>query len=140
MIVLDTNVVSELQRPRVDPLVAQWIAGLNADETYICGPVLMEQSFGASAHHLRTGSARYVESFENLLAGFAGRSLTIDDLAFMDAGRLRAERESIGRHLSIGDAMIAAICLSHGAKLATRNVRDFEGLGLDLVNPFEPQE
>ncbi len=53
------------------------------------------------------------------------------------SGRLRAKRESIGRPISVQDAMIAAICLSHDATLATRNTKDFEGLDLKLVNPFE---
>lgn len=52
-------------------------------------------------------------------------------------GRLRAKRESIGHPISVQDAMIAAICLSHDATLATRNTKDFEGLDLKLVNPFE---
>jgi predicted nucleic acid-binding protein len=50
---------------------------------------------------------------------------------------VRAQRERRGRPLSLGDSMIAAICLVHGATLATRNVRDFDGLDLKLVNPFE---
>lgn len=52
-------------------------------------------------------------------------------------GKPRAQRESIGRPISVQDAMIAAICIFHGAALATRNVKDFEGLDLRLVNPFE---
>jgi predicted nucleic acid-binding protein len=63
--------------------------------------------------------------------------LLLDNAASELAGRLRAVRESRGRPLSIGDAMIAAICIVHGATLATRNVRDFDGLDLKLVNPFE---
>jgi predicted nucleic acid-binding protein len=137
MIVLDTNIVLELQRPQVSPAVSSWIASLDPSETFICGPVIMEQSYGAAAHRLRTGSGRYPRMFELLLAEFAGRVAGIDVEIFGKAGTMRAQREAEGRHLSVGDAMIAAICLSHGATLATRNVRDFEGLGLDLVNPFE---
>jgi predicted nucleic acid-binding protein len=57
--------------------------------------------------------------------------------AAIETGKLRARRESVGRPISLQDAMIAAICLSHGASLATRNTKHFEGLDLKLINPFE---
>jgi predicted nucleic acid-binding protein len=73
-----------------------------------------------------------------ILGTFKGRILPFDGEASVAAGRLRAERDRSGRPISIPDAMIAAICRVHGATLATRNVRDFDGLNLKLVNPFEP--
>ena len=138
MILLDTNVVSELQKPHPSALVENWLASTGIEMTYICGPVLMEQAFGAELHMLRSGSRRYVEDLERLRAEYAKRTLVLDAAACDLAGRLRARRQSRGRPLSIGDAMIAAICLVHGATLATRNVRDFDGLDLRLINPFEP--
>ena len=137
MIVLDTNIVSELEKPRPSPSVQSWLAVTGIESTYICGPVLMEQAFGAERHLLKSGSRRYVESLERLRQAFASRTLNLDTTAYELAGRLRARRDSRGRPLSIGDAMIAAICLVHDATLATRNVRDFDGLDLKLVNPFE---
>jgi predicted nucleic acid-binding protein len=75
---------------------------------------------------------------ENLVKGqFRDRIAGWDLETAMATGRLRAKRESIGRPISVQDAMIAAICLANGATLATRNTRDFEGLDLKLVNPFE---
>lgn len=68
---------------------------------------------------------------------FAGRILPFDTVAAQTYGRLRAQRERRGRPIKDMDAMIAAICLVHGATLSTRNVRDFDGLDLKLVNPFE---
>ena len=98
----------------------------------------MEQSFGAERFYLRTGSDRYILSFERLLAiQFRGRILDFSEGAPVLTGRLRAKRESAGWPISVQDAMIAAICLSHDATLATRNTKDFEGLDLKLVNPFE---
>jgi predicted nucleic acid-binding protein len=137
MIVLDTNVVSELQRPHPHALVEQWLASTGIESTFICGPILMEQAFGAELHFLKSGSRRYIETLDKLRNEYANRSLTLDVIASELAGRLRARRENRGRPLSIGDAMIAAICLVHDATLATRNVRDFDGLDLKLVNPFE---
>jgi predicted nucleic acid-binding protein len=97
----------------------------------------MEQSYGAERFVLRTGSDRYLKIFNRLTERFGGRVLELDGAAPTIAGKMRAARESCGRPLSIGDAMIAAICLVHGATLATRSIRDFDGLDLKLVNPFE---
>ena len=137
MILLDTNVVSELQKPLPSALVEYWLASTGIETTYICGPVLMEQAFGAERHLLRSGSSRYVEYLHRLRAEYANRTLSLDAIACELAGQLGSRRESRGRPLSIGDAMIAAICIVHGAALATRNVKDFEGIDLTLINPFE---
>jgi predicted nucleic acid-binding protein len=137
MIVLDTNVVSELQRPRPSIAVESWLSRVGMEATFICGPVLMEQALGAELHRLKSGSLRYLESLTKLRDVYSERTLNLDGSAHELAGRLLARRKVVGRALTIGDAMIAAICLAHSATLATRNVRDFEGLDLKLVNPFE---
>lgn len=137
MILLDTNVVSELQKPHPSALVENWLASTGIETTFICGPILMEQAFGAELHLLKSGSSCYVENLKKLRAEYAKRTLALDAGACELAGRLRARRQARGRPLSIGDAMIAAICVVHGATLATRNVRDFDGLDLRLINPFE---
>ncbi len=138
MIVLDTNIISELVKSSPDRNVADWFRREGETSCYLNSIVVMEQSFGAQRFHLRTGSDRYVRSLESLLANqFRGRVLDFVGDAPVMTGRLRARRESIGRPISVQDAMIAAICLSHDATLATRNVKDFEGLDLKLVNPFE---
>ncbi|WP_274630440.1 type II toxin-antitoxin system VapC family toxin [Arvimicrobium flavum] len=137
MIVLDTNIVSELQRPRPAGPVLNWIASIDMRETFVCDPVLMEQAYGAERHFLRSGSIRYRTTLSMLRNAFVGRTLEMDTRTFERAGVVRALRESLGRPISVQDAMIAAICLVHGATLATRNVRDFVGLDLKLVNPFE---
>lgn len=65
-----------------------------------------------------------------------GRVLSFDVEAALTYGVVSAAHESKGRRMSFGDAQIAAVCLSVGATLATRNTEDFEGLGLDLLNPW----
>lgn len=139
MILLDTNIVSEIQKPRPSNAVTAWLASVDIGSTYICGPVLMEQAFGAERHLIRTGSSRYVETLGRLRAEYADRTLVPDASTYETTGRLLAQRESRGRPISFGDAMIAAICLVNDATLATRNVRDFDGLGMKLVNPFEAE-
>ena len=137
MIVLDTNVISEIARPASNSRVRSWAAAQSEDRLYLCDVVLMEQSYGAERIWLRDKSPRHREVLDRLLAVYGGRILTFDKHTAVETGRLRARRELIGRPISVQDAMIAAICLSHGATLATRNTKDFEGLDLKLVNPFE---
>lgn len=137
MIVLDTNIISEITKTLPNRNVSEWFAGSPEGDIYLCDTVLMEQSYGAERFWLKAGSRRYYETFERLLVAYNGRILPFDRGASIETGRLRAQRESIGRPISLQDAMIAATCLAHGATLATRNVKDFEGLDLRLLNPFE---
>ncbi len=137
MILLDTNVISELQKPAPDQNVGVWMKARSSTEFYLCDVVVMEQSYGAERFLLRTGSDRYAQIFNALLASFQGRILRFDQKSAIETGRIRARRECSGHQISVQDAMIAAICLANGATLATRNTKDFEGLDLKLINPFE---
>lgn len=138
MIVLDTNIVSELIKSSPDRNVASWFLGKARTIVYLNDITIMEQSYGAERFYLKTGSDRYIRSLNRLLTDdFKGRVLAFEGEAPVLTGRLRAKRESLGRPISVADAMIAAICVFHGATLATRNVKDFKGLDLALVNPFE---
>ena len=72
-----------------------------------------------------------------LQGSYRAKILPCDQASALKFGEVVALREAAGRPIGPMDAMIAAICLVHGAMLATRNVRDFDGLDLKLVNPFE---
>ncbi|PTE10686.1 type II toxin-antitoxin system VapC family toxin [Mesorhizobium helmanticense] len=138
MIILDTNVISEAGKAVPDQNVLAWFRIQNLLTLYLCGPVVMELSFGAERVLNKTGSDRYARVLDNLiLQQFAGRIVDFSGSIPRLAGKMRAARERNGRPISLSDAMIAAICLAHDATLATRNVRDFDGLDLKLVNPFE---
>jgi predicted nucleic acid-binding protein len=137
MIVLDTNVVSEADKPLPSSQVLQWLDSQDTLSLFLCGPVVMEQTYGAERFLARTGSERYFRTLNRLVSDFRDRILVFDNDAASLAGRLRAKRDRVGRPMNMVDAMIAAICLVHGATLATRNVRDFDGLDLKLLNPFE---
>jgi toxin FitB len=138
MIVLDTNVISEFARPLPNEKVKAWILQQDGSRIWLCTVGLMEQIYGAERVFLKTGSDRFFRAIENLVKGqFHDRIVGWDLETAMATGRLRAKRENMGRPISVQDAMIAAICLANGATLATRNTRDFEGLDLKLVNPFE---
>ena len=138
MIVLDTNVVSEISHMRSDPNVVDWLRRQDGFELFLCIPVIAELAFGANRVLFRDKSLRYRNALDRLIQGrFRNRFLPNDVASALRYGVVFAAREAAGRPIGPMDAMIAAICLVHGATLATRNIRDFDGLDLKLVNPFE---
>ena len=137
MIILDTNVISEVTKPRPDRTALDWLNGNDRLLLHLSDVTVMELVFGAERYLIRYGSKRYYEVAQTIQHEFHGRILNLDRETFALAGRIRARREMSGRMMSPQDSMIAAICLQHGATLATRNTKDFEGLDLKLVNPFE---
>lgn len=138
MIVLDTNIVSEIAKVTIHPTVIKWLRRRNMLELFVSVPTGMELAYGAEKVFIRDRSTRFIAMMEETLERrFFGRILGFTMENAILTGRLRVKRESIGRPISVQDAMIAAICLSHDATLATRNTKDFEGLDLKLVNPFE---
>ena len=138
MIILDTNVISESSKPAPDALCSAWLSAQARELLFLTDMTVMELTYGAEKYRLKTGSSRYAENVKLLIENhYLGRILRWDGAAVTSAGLLRARREKAGYQMTVQDSITAAICLSHGATLATRNVRDFEGLDLPLVNPFE---
>lgn len=137
MIVLDTNVISESRRPRPDAHVETWLAGTSASESYLTATVVAEIASGISV--LPPGRRRLeLHDALDLLVeeDFAGRVLPFSLAAAWAYARVVEVRRRQGRPIAVADAQIAAVCLVHGARLATRNTADFEGLGLELVDPW----
>lgn len=138
MIVLDTNVVSEILRYQADSLVTQWFDAQPAGESYLCAPVLAELQYGVQR---MPPSARQREISRRITTMtsdvFDGRILSFDALAALEYGQIAVEREARGRPITVMDAIIAAIAKSNNATLATRNTADFEQTGIALVNPFD---
>jgi predicted nucleic acid-binding protein len=139
MIILDTNIVSEAWRPSPIVAVSNWLDAQPASSLYLCTPVLAELRYGTE--RLARGKRRdfleaAIDKFE--AEGYRGRILPFDTAAATEFGRLMVKREREGRRMETMDAMIAAITAVHQAVLATRAVRDFAGLGFEVINPFDP--
>jgi predicted nucleic acid-binding protein len=138
VIVVDTNVLSEPLRPRPDPGVIEWL-GEHADRAAITAITLAELQFGVQ--RLAAGRRRDAlqAAIDRMEEAAADRLLSFDRAAARRWGSLRAERERLGRPMSVEDGMIAAICLAGGHDLATRNRADFDGLGITLHDPWQPR-
>lgn len=138
MIVLDTNVLSELMRPVPEPRVVDWLDAQETTSVAITAITVAEILYGierlADGRRKRSLAAAAAAMFEE---DFAGRILAFDGEAAIHYAERVAAGEQAGRAVHMADAQIAAICLRHQAALATRNVRDFESLGVKLVNPWE---
>lgn len=137
MIFLDTNVVSNLAAPIPSHSAVAWLDDQSHDQLRVPLPVIAELSAGAEEFRRRTGSDRYRAPLQRLLLDYATRIVDVDREAALEYGRVIARRNGMGRPTKPFDALIAAMAIVHGATLATRNTRDFEGLDLKLVNPFE---
>ena len=137
MIILDTNVVSELMKPVPAASVVRWAAAQPASGLYTTSITQAEILHGIML--LSPGRRR--KAFETAAEAmfredFAGRILAFSSDAAGPYAGIAAERRRVGRPISHFDAQIAAIALCNGAAIATRNVADFEGCGVKGINPW----
>jgi len=137
MILLDTNVISELMRPRPEPRVEEWLASQPGTDCFITAITDAELRYGIEI--MPPGQRR--QQFQIALAGmleqdFAGRILAFDSAAAVAYATIAADRRRMGSPISQMDAQIAAIAHCNGATLATRNVADFQDCGISIVDPW----
>lgn len=137
MIVLDTNVISEIFRPHPNPRVAAWLESL-AGEVAITAVTLAELLAGV--RRLPDGQRRtaLAARIEAALEPYRdGQSiLSFDGAAAEQYADVLLARENAGLPISTADAQIAAICRTHHATCATRNLKDFADTGVELVDPW----
>lgn len=138
MIVLDTNVVSEPLRPEPDPRVVAWLDAQHVETLYLTAVTLAELRYGVAALPAgRRRDALGTQLESTTLPLFAGRILPLDDAASAAYALVQSEARAAVRPLGAMDGLIAAICRASGHTLATRNVADFAGAGISLINPWE---
>ncbi len=138
MIVLDADVISEAMRPRPDAGVLAWLRRVPPARLGTTATVLGELAAGLAL--LPAGSRRNLLQDRLDLAvedGLRGGVLPFDADAALAYALVVPRRLRQGRPIGVADAQIAAVCLVHDATLATRGIRDFEGLGVAVVNPWE---
>ena len=135
MIVLDTNAISELEGRLHSERLLAWLDSFQI-ETLSDDDRCRRNRF-VSQCCLKGRRTRLAFTFDRIEAQFDGRILRYSLGAAHGYGALCAEQIQQGHIMETQDAMIAATCLTRGASLATRNTKDFEGLDLKLINPFE---
>ncbi|MCE9631195.1 MAG: type II toxin-antitoxin system VapC family toxin [Planctomycetia bacterium] len=138
MIILDTNVVSEILRPVPSPLVEAWLAAQDGANVFFTAVGESELRHGVAL--LPTGRRRNLltEAISSMLEeDFLNRILPFDSAAARAYASIAVSRRLAGRPISQFDCQIAAIVACHRAVLATRNTADFEGCGIDVINPWK---
>ena len=137
MIILDTNVISETTKLFPEPNVIAWLNDFPDKSILISAITVMELWAGSAGLPPGKRKDQFVKQNQFLIGTvYADRVLPFDQLAAEICGTLLANNRASGRHVKLPDTQIAAIALSRGFTLATRNIADFQFEGLKLVNPW----
>lgn len=136
MIVLDTNVISEVMKPSPAPAVAAWMVRTDAAGFYTTAVTEAEILLGIAILPDGRRKQEIAEAAERVLGLFARRILPFDGAAARAFAGIVAGRRHTGRPINNFDAQIAAITQAHGMALATRNVADFDGLDIAVIDPW----
>lgn len=134
---LDTNVLSESAKPRPDGGVIDWLAVTEEDRLFLSVVSLAELRYGVE--RLSDGRKKFALNSwltDDLPRRFENRLLFIDGETADQWGRIVAHTQAVGRPIGAMDAFLAATALRHGLTLATRNVTDFEAVGVAIFNPW----
>ncbi len=137
MIILDTNIISEMMKSLPSLNVMAWIDQQNPCDLFVTTITIAEIVYGLRV--LPVGKRRKMLEdafYKSISLAFEHRVLGFDALAADRYGHLMADRKQIGKPLSILDGQIAAIAHINHFKIATRNISDFSDCGLALINPF----
>lgn len=137
MIILDTNVLSEIMRPVPDAMVAMWLRRQNSSQVYLTS--IIEAEIYAGIAEMPAGRRRLdlLHRANGLFdADFAGKIWSFDSDAARKYAEIIGEKRKAGQHINGFDGQIAAIARARGAAVATRNIRDFQNCGVSLINPW----
>ena len=137
MIILDTNVLSELMRERPDQRVVTWLDRQPRASVWITSVTVLEVESGLEILAAGRRRSLLLKAFETLLRDAIGRRVASFDLAAArQAAKLMASRNKAGRPVDLRDTLIAGIAIASHATLATRNTSHFEDLSVPIVNPW----
>jgi predicted nucleic acid-binding protein len=137
MILLDTNVVSELMRPAPSEAVLAWFAAQDAADLYLSAIGEAELRRGAAMLPADKRRDQLMATIDAMIAeDFAGRILPFNSAAAQAFVLVFLERRAAGRPISFADGQIAATARAQGAAIATRNTADFAGCGIAVIDPW----
>lgn len=138
MIILDTNIVSELMKAKPSIQVLTWLNQQEAASLFITAITIAEIAYGLNILPLGSRRSFLQEAFDKAIyEAFKQRVLVFNEAAAHEYGIVMGHRKNIGKPLNMLDGQIAAIARSNEAAIATRNIRDFQECDLLLMNPFE---
>ena len=135
MILLDTNVISELMKKPADPQVARWFMQHEAD-TLLCTPAIAEIALGIARLPVGKRRSGLESDLSELRIRYAERTLSFSTASAMIYGDIMYDALKSKHNMDVVDGQIAAIAFEHGMKLATRNGKDFQSAGLVIINPW----
>ena len=134
---LDTNVVSELMRDSPDPVVLRWVASCRAEDIFFSAVGEAELRYGQAILTAGRRKEKLILQIEWIVrVAFDGRVLPFDSAAARAYAEIVAKRRSVGRPIGMADGQVAAIALSRTMAVATRNVRDFNDMSINIVDPW----
>lgn len=136
MIVLDTNVLSEVVRLSPSPKVVRWLVEQEPVSIFTTAVTQAETLYGLESLPAGKRRSGLQVALDKIFGEFRGRILPFDEDAARAFAKIVARRDSLGRPISQFDGMIAAIASSRHAALATRNVADFQDCGLRILDPW----
>ncbi len=137
MIVLDTNVVSEAMKPEPHPAVRAWLNDQAAETLYLSSVTLAELLFGIAALPAGKRKDMLAQTLDGLLGLFRDRVLPFDTDAARRYAELAVTAKTGGRGFPTSDGYIAAIAVSRGFMVASRDMFPYEAAGVPIINPWE---
>ena len=137
MIVVDTNVLSELMRPSPSQRVRGWLGEQPASDLFVTAISIAEILYGIERLADGRRKERFADLARELFTEFEDQVLAFDERAASVYASIVTRREALGAPINGFDAQIAAICATHNAALATRNTKDFDNLDIPLIDPWK---
>ena len=132
---LDTNVVSELTRDAPSPQVLTFL--VDRDDVWVSSVLIHEVEYGVRLLPQGKRRARLATMQAGILSVYANRILPLDKAGAEWAAEFRANARRAGRAVDLGDVLVAGIAKAHDLAVVTRNITDFQGLGVAVANPWE---
>lgn len=137
MIIVDTNVVSELMKPSPAPVVRDWVRARRGIELFTTSITLAEIRYGIERLPAGRRKDLLKATADEVFAAFEGQVLPFDAVAAAHYPVIVTGRDRAGIPIDGFDAQIASICHAYDAALATRNLKDFQDTGIDVIDPWQ---